>query len=254
VATERLQKWLAGLGVGSRREIESWIVAGRIAVNGATATLGQKVSGLERIVIDGRPVRGRPVRIDRAETLVYHKPVGEVCTRRDPQGRATVFDSLPKPKQGRWIMVGRLDLDTSGVLLFTTDGNLANALMHPSNEVAREYAVRILGAPTEADIDRLCHGLQLEDGYARFNEVQFTGGEGANRWYRVTVAEGRNRLVRRLWEAAGFQVSRLIRVRFGSVELPRRLARGRFAMLADKQLEKLYADVGLERAAGHPRS
>jgi 23S rRNA pseudouridine2605 synthase len=249
VAAERLQKWLAGLGVGSRREIEGWIAGGRITVNGRPAVPGQKVTGAERVAIDGEPVRGRPVRAGASETLIYHKPVGEVCTRRDPQGRATVFDALPKPRQGRWIMVGRLDLDTSGVLLFTTDGALAHALMHPSSEIAREYAVRILGAPADADLERLRHGLRLEDGHARFDEIEFTGGAGANRWYRVTVAEGRNRLVRRLWEAAGFQVSRLIRVRFGPVELPRRLARGRYALLPPRQAAKLYAAAGLGPAS-----
>lgn len=249
MAAERLQKWLAGLGLGSRREIESWITDGRIAVNGKPAILGQKVMGSERITVDGRAVRGRPVRPAASETIVYHKPVGEICTRRDPQGRPTVFDALPKPRHGRWIMVGRLDVDTSGVLLFTTDGNLAHALMHPSNEIKRQYAVRILGSPNATDVERLLKGLPLEDGHARFEEIDFTGGEGANRWYRVSVTEGRNRLVRRLWEAAGFPVSRLIRVSFGPVELPRRLARGRYASLVDRQAAKLYAAVELDRTS-----
>ena len=246
---ERLQKWLAGLGLGSRREIESWITEGRITVNGKPAVLGQKVTGAEKIAVEGRPVRGRPTRPAASETIVYHKPVGEICTRRDPQGRPTVFDSLPKPRQGRWIMVGRLDVDTSGVLLFTTDGALAHALMHPSSEIKREYAVRILGSPTESDLERLRRGFPLEDGHARLDEVEFTGGEGANRWYRVAVSEGRNRLVRRLWEAAGFPVSRLIRVSFGPVELPRRLARGRFAPLAERQASRLYEAAELDRSA-----
>jgi 23S rRNA pseudouridine2605 synthase len=244
--TERLQKWLAAAGKGSRREIENWIAAGRVTVNGRKAMLGQKVSGAERIAIDGRVVRvAHKRRRSPARVVLYHKPVGEVCTRTDPQGRPTVFDSLPKVVDGRWVMVGRLDLDTSGLLLFTTDGALAHALMHPSSELPREYAVRIRGAVGAPELRRLRDGVELEDGQARFEEIHSEGGEGANRWFRVMLKEGRNRIVRRLWEAVGCQVSRLIRVRFGPVNLPRHLPRGRFRELNAREITQLYEAAGL---------
>ncbi len=182
--------------------------------------------------------------------LVYHKPVGEICTRTDAQGRPTVFDALPRVTAGRWIAVGRLDIDTSGLLLFTTDGALAHSLMHPSSALVREYAVRVRGSPTETDLRLLRGGIELEDGRGRFAEIRVEGGAGANRWYRVAVAEGRNRIVRRLWEAAGYQVSRLIRVRFGPVTLPRHLPRGRFRELTARELAELYEAVGLPAPAG----
>lgn len=243
--TERLQKWLAATGIGSRREIESWIAAGRVTVDGRPAVLGQKISGTERIAIDGRQLRVKPAR-QQPRVLVYHKPVGEVCTRVDPQQRPTVFDRLPKLAGQRWIVVGRLDIDTSGLLLFTTDGALAHALMHPSGELAREYAVRVRGQPSREDIERLLKGVELEDGTGRFAEVHAEGGQGSNRWYRVAVAEGRNRIVRRLWEAVGCQVSRLMRVRFGPVSLPSHLARGRYAELSGSALADLYRAVDLD--------
>lgn len=243
---DRLQKWLASIGVGSRREIEGWIAAGRVTVNGRPAVLGQKVSGAEQVAIDGRIVRGVPSRHrPRPRVLLYHKPVGEICTRSDPEGRRTVFDALPRLHGERWVLVGRLDVDTSGLLLFTTDGSLAHALMHPSREMQREYAVRVRGEPTAEGIRRLCSGVELEDGPGRFGEVRAEGGEGANRWYRVTVAEGRNRIVRRLWEAVGCQVSRLIRIRFGPVTLPRHLPRGRFRELTGPALTELYESAGM---------
>lgn len=239
--TERLQKWLASAGLGSRREIEGWIAAGRVKVNGKPAVLGQKVSGSERISVDGRKVRGLSPRHRSApRVLIYHKPIGEVCTRTDPEGRPTVFDSLPRVTGGRWIVVGRLDIDTSGLLLFTTDGSLAHALMHPSSELAREYAVRVRGNPTEEHLRRLQDGVQLDDGPGRFETIQAEGGEGANRWYRVSVAEGRNRIIRRLWEAVDCQVSRLIRVRFGPVTLPRHLPRGRYREMVHRELGELF--------------
>lgn len=249
---ERLQKWLASAGVGSRREIEGWIAAGRVAVNGRRATLGQKVSGTERIAIDGRLVRTASRRRRPApRVILYHKPVGEVCTRSDPQGRPSVFDALPRLAGSRWVIVGRLDLDTSGLLLFTTDGELANVLMHPSGELEREYAVRVRGAPDEATLRRLRAGVALDDGLGRFGLVQAEGGQGANRWFRVTVAEGRHRIVRRLWEAVGCTVSRLIRVRFGPLSLPRHLPRGRHRELRPAEVGALYAAVGLaEPGAG----
>ena len=244
--TERLQKWLASAGLGSRREIEGWIAAGRVKVNGKAAALGQKVSGAERISVDGRMVRGlSPKHRTRSRVLIYHKPVGEVCTRADPEGRPTVFDSLPRVTGGRWIVVGRLDIDTSGLLLFTTDGALANALMHPSGKLAREYAVRVRGNPTEENLRRLQQGVDLDDGPGRFEEVHAEGGDGTNRWYRVAVAEGRNRIIRRLWEAVDCQVSRLIRVRFGPVTLPRHLPRGRYREMVARELSELYEATGL---------
>lgn len=243
---ERLQKWLAAAGIGSRREIEGWIATGRVRVNGKPAILGQKVSGTERIAVDGRIVRtGSPRRRNRPRVLIYHKPVGEVCTRHDAAGRPTVFDTLPQVTSGRWVIVGRLDLDTSGLLLFTTDGSLAHALMHPSSELSREYAVRVRGKPSDEELQRLRQGIALDDGPGRFHDIQEEGGEGANRWYRVSIGEGRNRIVRRLWEAAGCQVSRLIRVRFGPVTLPRHLPRGRYREMGVRELKALYDATSL---------
>jgi 23S rRNA pseudouridine2605 synthase len=251
--TDRLQKWLASAGLGSRREIEGWIASGRITVNGKPAVLGQKVSGTERIAIDGKPLRGiRRRQPSRPRVLIYHKPVGEVCTRTDPQGRPTVFDSLPAVTTGRWIAVGRLDIDTSGLLLFTTDGDLAHALMHPSSELTREYAVRVRGTVGPPQLRRLREGIELDDGPGRFEEIHAEGGEGANRWFRVSVSEGRNRIIRRLWEAVDCQVSRLIRVRFGPVSLPRHLPRGRYRELNARELAEVYTATGLERADEAP--
>jgi 23S rRNA pseudouridine2605 synthase len=245
LVAERLQKWLAGQGIGSRRVMETWISAGRITVDGDTATLGQKVSGNEHIQVDGRTVRvsRHPI---LPKTLMYHKPSGEICTRSDPEGRPTIFDSLPHLSQGRWIGVGRLDFLTSGLLLLTTDGDLANVLMHPSSEVTREYSVRVLGEVTDKALQQLRQGIELDDGPAHFDEMQFAGGEGSNRWYRVVVSEGRNRIVRRLWEAAGYRVSRLIRTRYGPVKLPRPLSAGKFRYLKVNELEAVYAAGGLK--------
>lgn len=242
---ERLQKLLAGVGVGSRREIETWIRAGRVTIDGKPAALGQRVTGQEAIAIDGRPVT--ELRRPRAgeRTLVYHKPAGEMCTRRDPEGRPTVFENLPPLQGRRWISVGRLDFTTSGLLLVTTDGALAHGLMHPSRQLAREYMVRILGEVPAAVLEQLRAGITLEDGPARF-DVLVPAGEGAsNRWFRVEVREGRNRLVRRLWEAAGLQVSRLMRVRYGPVELPRSLRAGRWQAVEGEALAALYAAAGV---------
>jgi 23S rRNA pseudouridine2605 synthase len=247
---ERLQKVLASAGVGSRREIEAWIRAGRLAVNGVQAELGQRVTGREDIRLDGRPVvlaHGRHASAER--TIAYHKPAGEICTRRDPEGRPTVFDRLPRLQGRRWVSVGRLDFSTSGLLLLTTDGALAHALMHPSRGLVREYMVRILGAVPPEVLDRLRAGLDLDDGPARFDSIVAAGEGDANHWFRVAVREGRNRLVRRLWEAAGLQVSRLIRVRYGPVELPRSVRAGRSQALEGPALEELYAAAGLTAPA-----
>ena len=236
----RLQKWLASAGVGSRRQIDAWIAAGRVKVNGRVALPGQKITGSERIAIDGERVRARPARGAKPRVLLYHKPVGEVCTRSDPEGRPTVFAVLPPLTGARWISVGRLDIDTAGLLIFTTDGALANALMHPSAELQRVYAVRVRGEPDAAMLQQLRAGVALEDGIARFETLEAAGGAGVNRWYHVTVREGRNRVVRRLWEAVGCQVSRLIRVQFGPLALPRRLPRGRCRELPPAEVTALY--------------
>jgi 23S rRNA pseudouridine2605 synthase len=219
---ERLQKVLANAGVGSRRQIEEWIRAGRVEVNGKVAQLGDRVGPRDRIRIDGRllpPASREPV---ARQILVYNKPEGEIVTRVDPEGRKTVFESLPRPKGGRWVAVGRLDIGTSGLLILTTDGELANRLMHPSREIEREYAVRVLGSVAPATLDRLCEGVALDDGPARFDSIADLGGEGANHWYSVVLREGRYREVRRLWEAVDAKVSRLKRVRFGPVALTSR--------------------------------
>ncbi|NCA69645.1 MAG: pseudouridine synthase [Sphingobacteriia bacterium] len=248
----RLQKALADSGLASRRTIEDWIRAGRVLVDGAVAKLGDRVSGRERIRVDGREVWLKTARASLPQIIAYHKPEGEVVTRRDPEERPTVFHRLPKPKQGRWIAVGRLDINTSGLLLFTTDGELANRLMHPSQALEREYAVRILGEIPAGTIERLLAGIALDDGLARFERIHEQGGSGANRWFHVVLREGRNREVRRLWEAAGCQVSRLIRVRYGNVELGRRLFAGYWRPLTEEEQAGLMERAGLRPST--PRS
>ena len=226
--TERLQKVLAHAGHGSRREIEGYIEAGRISIDGKTATLGDRidVNTSAKIRFDGRVLGVKDAQKNPCRVLAYYKPEGELCTRNDPDGRPTVFDRLPKISGARWIAVGRLDVNTSGLLLFTTDGELANRLMHPSREVEREYAVRVFGQIDDEKVKQLSKGVQLEDGPAAFRTITFQGGEGINQWYNVTLTEGRNREVRRLWEAVGVQVSRLIRVRYGDIDLPKGIPRG----------------------------
>lgn len=247
--TEKLQKVLARAGFGSRREIESWISEGRISVNGKLATLGDRVSATDVIRVDGHVVsKTRLEHSHRCRVLLYHKPVGEVTSRSDPEGRPSVFDNLPGLRNGRWIAVGRLDINTSGLLLFTNDGELANRLMHPSYTIEREYAVRVLGEVVPETLQQLREGVELDDGPARFNAIVDGGGEGANHWYHVTLDEGRNREVRRLWESQGVTVSRLIRVRYGPIAMPRRIRPGRWEELKGEELSLLRQSVGLEEA------
>ncbi|WP_140920847.1 23S rRNA pseudouridine(2605) synthase RluB [Limnobaculum xujianqingii] len=245
--SEKLQKVLANSGHGSRREIEAMIQAGRISVDGKIATLGDRieVNASIRVRIDGHVVALREPEETVCRVLAYYKPEGELCTRKDPEGRPTVFDRLPKMRGSRWVAVGRLDVNTSGLLLFTTDGELANRLMHPSREVEREYAVRVFGQVDEEKIKQLRKGVQLEDGMAAFRTISFQGGEGMNQWYNVTLTEGRNREVRRLWEAVDVQVSRLIRIRYGALGLPKGLPRGGWTELDLNATNYLREMVGL---------
>ena len=240
---QKLQKVLANLGLGSRRKMERWIEEGRVTVDGSVATLGDRVHAGQALRLDGKPLE-----VDAAEqvrVLLYHKPVREVCSRDDPEGRKTVFERLPKLKTGRWISVGRLDFNTSGVLLFTTDGALANALMHPSSAIEREYLVRVMGRVDEPMLERLKDGVELDDGPARFSDIQEGGGDGINRFFYVVLMEGRNREVRRLWESQGTAVSRLKRVRYGEVFLPSKLKKGQWLELPQRDVDVIYQMAGL---------
>ncbi len=245
--TEKLQKILARSGHGSRREIETFLQAGRISVDGKIATLGDRVevTPATKIRLDGRLLAIKEAEKEICRVMAYYKPEGELCTRHDPEGRPTVFNRLPRLTGARWIAVGRLDVNTSGLLLFTTDGELANRLMHPSREVEREYAVRVFGEINDAKIRQLINGVQLEDGPASFKTVSYRGGEGMNQWFNVTLTEGRNREVRRLWESVGVQVSRLIRVRYGDIDLPKGLPRGGWTELGLEQTNYLRELVEL---------
>ncbi|PJG86545.1 23S rRNA pseudouridine(2605) synthase RluB [Conservatibacter flavescens] len=228
VSGEKLQKVLARAGQGSRREIEAMIADNRVSVDGKMATLGDRinVNANVKVRIDGHLINLNHAQKEVCRVLMYYKPEGELCTRHDPEGRPTVFDRLPKLTGSRWIAVGRLDINTSGLLLFTTDGELANRLMHPSREVEREYSVRVFGEVDDGMIQRLRKGVQLEDGPANFKAIKAVGGTGLNQWFDVTLVEGRNREVRRLWESQGIQVSRLIRIRYGNIKLMKSLPRG----------------------------
>ncbi len=243
---ERIQKLLSLTGVASRREAERWIADGRVTVNGERAKLGDRAGRNDEIRVDGRAVSVEEAGVS-TRVIAYNKPVGEVCTRDDPEGRPTVFDHLPKTKNERWINVGRLDINTSGLLLFTTDGELANKLMHPSSGVDREYAVRVRGDVDQDMINRLKEGVLLEDGMASFTDVRYFDGEGQNKWYHVVLMEGRNREVRRLWESQEITVSRLKRVRYGCIFMPANVPVGTWVELGQKEVNDLYDLVDLRR-------
>ncbi len=241
---ERIQKILASAGLGSRRAIEKRIGNGEVMVNNAQAILGQTVSTGDTITFEDRPWRvvGKPV---TQRSLIYNKPEGELTTRSDPADRPTVFDRLPLVKNARWVAVGRLDINTTGLLLMTSDGELAHAMMHPSTKVDREYACRIRGEVNAEHLQNLRKGVELADGPARFSDIREAGGSGANRWFHVTIMEGRNREVRRLWQSQGLTVSRLKRVRYGAVFLPKRLRLGHWSEITPREHEILREDVGL---------
>ena len=244
--TPKLHKVLAQAGLGSRLEMEQLITEGRISVNNEPAHVGQRIQFGDQIKVNGKPIRVR-IAPPPARVIAYHKPVGEVVTHDDPQNRPTVFRKLPRLYQGKWQSVGRLDLNTEGLLLFTSSGELANKLMHPRFGLEREYAVRVLGALSNEEKQRLLDGISLDDGRAQFGAIEDGGGEGANTWYRVTISEGRNREVRRLLEAVGHAVSRLIRIRYGAMVLPRGLKRGAWMELDERDIRSLVQAVGGER-------
>jgi 23S rRNA pseudouridine2605 synthase len=251
--SDKLHKVLADAGVGSRREMEELIVAGRVSVNGQPAHVGQRVLPTDQVRINGKPLQRRqPGKLPRV--LIYHKPSGEIVSHDDPQARPSVFERFPRVSGGRWLSVGRLDLNTEGLLVVTTSGDLANRLTHPRFEVEREYAVRVAGQLTDEQRQRLLEGVELDDGPARFSRLEDAGGQGVNHWYRAVIKEGRNREIRRMFDAIGLQVSRLIRIRFGSIALPRTLPRGRFLELAPGWVEAWLHDLGIgsEVVRGRP--
>jgi 23S rRNA pseudouridine2605 synthase len=245
----KLHKVLAEAGLGSRRDMEELIIAGRVSVNGEPAHIGQRILPTDLVKINGKPIQ-RKINKRPPRVLVYHKPAGEIVSHSDPDGRASVFDRLPTMKTGKWLAVGRLDFNTEGLLLFTTSGDLANRLMHPRYGIEREYAVRTLGELEEGMRQKLLSGIELDDGVAQFSRIADGGGEGVNRWYRITIGEGRNREVRRMFEAVGLTVSRLIRTRYGALVLPRGLKRGRWEELDEHAVRDLMAVSGLGKAAG----
>lgn len=249
---DRLHKVLANAGIGSRRDMEDWIMSGRVSVNGQPAHIGQLVGMGDRVKVNGKLINLRfdPDRLPKV--LMYHKQEGEICSKSDPEGRPTVFESLPRMRGGRWINIGRLDFNTSGLLLFTTSGELANRLMHPRYQIVREYAVRVLGEVQDEARHQLLDGVKLDDGEARFLTLEDAGGEGANHWFRVTLAEGKNREVRRMFESVGVTVSRLMRVRYGPLILPPGLKRGRAQELNEAQVLALMEAVGMGRRTRRP--
>ncbi|MBU3621787.1 23S rRNA pseudouridine(2605) synthase RluB [Polynucleobacter sp. CS-Odin-A6] len=243
--TVKLHKVLADVGMGSRRDMEDLIIQGRVSVNGLPAHIGQRIGPTDQVRINGKPVH-RKIQTKPPRVIMYHKPSGEIVSQSDPEGRPTVFDRLPKPRQGRWIAVGRLDFNTEGLLLFTTSGELANRLMHPRYGVEREYAVRILGELSQENTAQLKSGITLDDGQAKFLRLSMGGGDGANRWYHVALTEGRNREVRRMFEAVGHTVSRLLRTRYGIFLLPPRLRRGKWEEIEAGGIYNLMKFVGLK--------
>lgn len=247
IENDKLQKIIAHAGLASRREAETWIKAGRVSVNGSIAELGDRASEKDKIRIDGKILQVTKKENFQRRMLAYHKPEGEICSHKDPEGRPTVFDSLPHVKNSRWVNVGRLDINTSGLMFFTNDGQLANLLMHPSQQILRKYAVRVRGNVTEEILKQLLTNVELEDGPAHFEQIDDAGGEGTNHWYNVTLREGKNREVRRLWEAFDLQVSRLHRIQYGTFELPRSLKRGRWKELEPSELAIFEDLVGLKK-------
>jgi len=237
--SEKIQKVLANAGLASRRQIEQWLREGRISVNGQIAKLGDRITQDAKVRVDGREIKLIKSASKKTRVLLYHKPEGEICTRKDPENRPTIFDHLPLLRNGRWISIGRLDFNTSGVLLLTNDGELAHRLMHPSQEIEREYAVRVMGQVSSDMIQQLKKGVVIDGAPAHFEKITDAGGENSNHWYHVMVKEGRNRIVRKLWESQGVKVSRLIRIRFGDITLPRMLPRGRWAELEKDDVLRL---------------
>ena len=243
---ERIQKALARQGLGSRRQIEAWIEKGEIKLNDALAQIGDHVKPGDVVMHSGRKIVIKDIEQTLPRVVMYHKPEGEVCSRNDPEGRPTIFENLPGLKHSRWVAVGRLDLNTSGLILVTDNGDLANKLMHPSNQMEREYAVRVLGEVTKDMIKQLTHGVKLDDGLARFEEIVDSGGVGANHWYHVVLMEGRNREVRRMWEAVGVKVSRLMRVRYANAVLKKSQRPGKCKELSYKNVIELADMVGMK--------
>lgn len=243
MSSERLQKVLSQAGFGSRREIERWIEEGLLHINGKKAVLGDVVKPDDKISLRGRVI-DNPMRIvSRTRILIYNKPLGEISSRHDPFHPRTVFDKLPKLTHGRWVQVGRLDINTGGLLVFTNNGDLANRLMHPKYEYQREYAVRVFGQVTSEMLKTLKKGVELDDGVAKFDDITVSGGDNSNAWYHVTLSEGRNRVVRRLWQSQGVEVSRLIRIKYGPIQLPRWLNRGQFVEMTPQDVDALIAEL-----------
>jgi 23S rRNA pseudouridine2605 synthase len=248
--SEKLQKVLARVGLGSRRYMEEVIAAGRVSINGRVAQVGERIEPTDELRIDGRKVQFQIEDEIRRRVIIYYKPEGEICSRNDPESRPTVFEQLPSIPGDRWVMVGRLDINSTGLLLFTNDGELANRLMHPSNEIEREYAVRVMGEVTPQIKKNMTEGVVLDDGPAKFESFSEIGGEGINRWYQVVVKEGRNREVRRIFESQGLKVSRLLRTRYGTVILPRELRTGRWIELDKNDIDNLTKSVELKPRQG----
>ncbi len=245
---DKIHKLLANAGLGSRREMEKWIEAGRIKINRRIAKVGDRVTSEDKVFVDDKPLSQRGVFLSRPRVILYNKPEGIICTRKDPEGRKTVFDALPiLTKSGRWVSVGRLDINTSGLLLFTTDGELANRLMHPSYEITREYAVRIYGEVSNDDFNRIKEGVEIDGKIAKFTSIVAQETSANNHWYHCSIQEGRNREVRKIWESLGVQVSRLIRVAYAGIALPKALHIGRAEELMPSEVNALRKLVGLHK-------